>query len=325
MYCHGLCHRSSESADVNMEAVFIQSGIMYRVTVCLAPDGMTGDLELIGERGTETVASYDRKLKILSGGFAPKEGLGPEHVKNLTDFFRLISVFDSIENMVEEAYVFSKDKGLAMLEEQGELDQGAWFIDNDNGHIQSMLFTKLLMAFGTGIEAVGFKLCEGEYQNVAVPEILEYKDFEIPIKEESSGTRRLIRIAFILSHVLLYGGQVVMIDELDAGLHDVMLTEIVKNFLKYNNMLSPEKRSQFIFSTHNTCLMGSKLLRKDQIWFTEMKEHHHTELYSLSDLKDSPRPTADFAMQYLEGRYGALPEVPEWKEEAEEEGEDEPL
>lgn len=56
-----------------------------------------------------------------------------------------------------------------------------------------------------------------------------------------------------------------------------------------------------------------------------MKDHHHTELYSLSDLKDSPRPTADFAMQYLEGRYGALPEVPEWKEESEEEGEDEPL
>lgn len=95
---------------------------MYRVTVCFAPDGMTGDLEVIGERGTETVASYDRKLKILSGGFAPKEGYGPEHVKNLTDFFWLISVFDSIENMVEEAYVFSKDEGLAMLEEQGELD-----------------------------------------------------------------------------------------------------------------------------------------------------------------------------------------------------------
>ena len=88
-----------------MEAVFIQGGSMYRVTVCFAPDGMTGDLELIGERGTETVASYDRKLKILSGGFALKEGFGPEHVKNLTDFFWLISVFDSIENMVEEAYV----------------------------------------------------------------------------------------------------------------------------------------------------------------------------------------------------------------------------
>lgn len=56
-----------------MEAVFIQGGSMYRVTVCFSPDGMTGDLELIGERGTETVATYDRKLKILSGGFAPKE------------------------------------------------------------------------------------------------------------------------------------------------------------------------------------------------------------------------------------------------------------
>ena len=57
--------------------------------------------------------------------------------------------------------------------------------------------------------------------------------------------------------------------------------------------------------------MASHMLRKDQIWFTQMTPKRSTELYSLADLDNAPRPTADFAEAYLNGRYGAVPLIPD--------------
>ena len=85
----------------------------------------------------------------------------------------------------------------------------------------------------------------------------------------------------------------------------MLSTEIVKQFIARNS----DSKCQLIFTTHNTRLMGSHLLRKDQIWFTQMTPGRTTDLYSLSDLDNAPRPTADFAEDYLNGRYGAVPAI----------------
>lgn len=76
---------------------------------------------------------------------------------------------------------------------------------------------------------------------------------------------------------------------------------------------SPEtnpKNAQLIFTTHDTHLLSQKILRRDQIWFTEKDSKEQTDLYSLMDIVlpdgTKPRNDANYERNYIAGRYGAL-------------------
>ncbi|MFN7656707.1 MAG: AAA family ATPase, partial [Dolichospermum sp.] len=82
--------------------------------------------------------------------------------------------------------------------------------------------------------------------------------------------------------------QVLIIDELDARLHPIITHKIIElfNSKKYN-----QKSAQLVFMTHDTNLLnpnlfGSRLLRRDQIWFTEKNQQGATDLYSLAEYDD---------------------------------------
>ena len=136
---------------------------------------------------------------------------------------------------------------------------------------------------------------------------LIYKDYSVPIPYESSGTKRLVKFAFRLARCISsYDDFTLIIDELDAGLHEALPSEIIKQFLELTSC-----DSQLIAITHSTALLREGLLRRDEIWFSEMKDNRTTELYSLSDLK-GVKSSEDFAENYLCGKYGALPPKKEW-------------
>jgi uncharacterized protein len=69
--------------------------------------------------------------------------------------------------------------------------------------------------------------------------------------------------------------------------------------------------AQLIFSSHDAMLLGgmtgTRILGRDQIWFTEKLAGGDSRLYPLSDL--SPRKEEAVGRRYLDGRYGAAPIV----------------
>jgi hypothetical protein len=73
----------------------------------------------------------------------------------------------------------------------------------------------------------------------------------------------------------------------------------------FNNPATNPRGAQLIFNTHDTNLLSSGLLRRDQIWFTEKKDDGSSQLFPLSDFK--PRRTENLENGYLQGRYGAIP------------------
>jgi AAA15 family ATPase/GTPase len=123
----------------------------------------------------------------------------------------------------------------------------------------------------------------------------------IPLEYESAGTLTYLAILGPAIEALGSGG-VLIIDELDASLHPLLVTEIVKIFNRadYN-----PQGAQLIFTTHNTELLGADVLRRDEIWFTEKDDTGATKLYPLSDFK--PRKEENLQRGYLQGRYGATP------------------
>ncbi len=122
--------------------------------------------------------------------------------------------------------------------------------------------------------------------------------------EESAGTQRFFSLIGPWLEILS-NGYTVFVDELETSLHPILVRELLK--LLFNSTTNP-KGAQVIFSTHNTVLLDSSLLRRDQVWFTEKTPEGATHLYPLTAYQ--PRKDEALAKGYLAGRYGAIPYLP---------------
>ncbi len=132
----------------------------------------------------------------------------------------------------------------------------------------------------------------------------------VPLKmdiHESHGTQKLFALAGPIIEALA-NGTTIFIDEIDSRLHPSLTIELLKMFQKDK---SNKKNSQIIFTTHDSNLLSHrvKLLRRDQIWFTEKKSNESTDLYSLAEF--GPRKDEALDLNYLRGKYGAVPFINE--------------
>ncbi len=118
---------------------------------------------------------------------------------------------------------------------------------------------------------------------------------------ESAGTQKLFALSGPLIETLRKG-YTLMIDELDAKLHPMMMRFILGLF--HSQEYNPHD-AQLIFATHDTQLLSPRFFRRDQVWFTEKKPYGATELYSLADFDLDDE--ADFSRDYFQGRYNAVP------------------
>ncbi|WP_242411400.1 ATP-binding protein [Burkholderia sp. A1] len=122
--------------------------------------------------------------------------------------------------------------------------------------------------------------------------------------EESKGTQNLIGmfLPWILLKASAENGnknKVLIIDELDSSLHPEIVEHLVDEHIKSGST------AQLIFSTHDTHLMSSKLLRRDQIWVVDRNSAGATRLKSIHSVKG--REGEDVERRYFEGRYRGLP------------------
>lgn len=129
----------------------------------------------------------------------------------------------------------------------------------------------------------------------------------LEMDEESQGTRKLFALAGPWLDVLSQG-QVLFVDELDTSLHPHVMRHIVGMF--HDPMINT-KRAQLVFTTHDTTMLDPDVFRRDQIWFVEKDEHSQSRTYPLTDF--SPRKGENFERGYLQGRYGAVPFVGDWR------------
>lgn len=133
-----------------------------------------------------------------------------------------------------------------------------------------------------------------------------YKGQEFPsLLYDSEGT---LKIASLSSYIVeaIEKGKILVIDEIDSSLHFVLTRQIVALFNNVKNT-----KGQLIATTHDITLLDiKKLLRKEQIYFTENKNYSST-LKSLSEFsyKDSGiRETSDLIDKYVKGHLGAISE-----------------
>jgi hypothetical protein len=125
----------------------------------------------------------------------------------------------------------------------------------------------------------------------------------LPFDQESRGTRTFFELSAFIITVLRIGG-VLLVDELDRSLHPHLALKIVEMF---SDPATNPNNAQLIFNTHDTNLLDTRILRRDQIWFTEKGDDGATRLFPLTDFR--ARKYENLERGYLQGRYGAVPSV----------------
>ena len=159
------------------------------------------------------------------------------------------------------------------------------------------------------LDIVDFRVEEKENDRIEVftKHAVDGYEAELNLVDESSGTKKLFGLLPFIAKSLLKGTTLV-IDELDAKIHPVLLRYLI---MMFSNMEKNKKGAQLIFTSHDLSTMNSEVFRRDEIWFVAKGNRQNSKLYSLVEFKnkkgESVRKDAKFDKQYLEGKYGADP------------------
>jgi len=159
------------------------------------------------------------------------------------------------------------------------------------------------------LDIVDFRVEEKENDMIEVftKHRVDDVETELELADESSGTKKLFGLLPFIAASLITGTTLV-IDELDAKIHPVLLRHII---MMFNNMKINTRKAQLIFTSHDLSTMNNDVFRRDEIWFVAKGKAQNSKLYSLVEFKDakggSVRNDEKYDKRYLEGRYGADP------------------
>jgi predicted ATPase len=133
------------------------------------------------------------------------------------------------------------------------------------------------------------------------------EEIALPINEESDGTRTWFRlIGPVLS--TLRRGQILLFDEIDASLHPRLSARLIELF---QDPETNPRDAQLIFTSHDTSLLNH--LNRDEVWLTEKGKDCATTLIALAEYGgDKVRRSLNLEKAYLQGRFGAVPEVDQY-------------
>lgn len=128
---------------------------------------------------------------------------------------------------------------------------------------------------------------------------IENENFSFSL-HESEGTQKLFELSPFI-YQALKEKRTIIIDEFDARFHPLLTKKILELFNSKEN-----EGAQLIITTHDTNLLSSDLLRRDQIEFVEKDKYGASHLYSLVQFKGI-RNNSSFEKDYIQGKYGAIP------------------
>ncbi len=203
--------------------------------------------------------------------------------------------------------------GINHEHEHVDRDYAAFLLKEDSPEMMKTV-SNIIKQFDTGIQGIEIEKLEssGEDDNNFNVWVWHKTDKE-PVRwlmqeAESLGTRKLFNLATTMLDCFRHG-RLMVVDEFGSIIHPNITRAIIKLF---QNKEFNHANAQLIFTSHDNTLQRKNLMRRDQIWFTQKRKDGSTELYPLSDF--SPRGDLAIDKAYLDGRFGAIPIIPNEKD-----------
>ncbi len=320
---------SSREEPSEFSIQFIASGVRYAYGFSVQ-DGLIDEEYLYYFPNSRQTKIFERKgLKVTAGSkYKHSFGVSLEVLQENRLFLSCAANYSRVEE-TREAYIFFREYLVMYRVSVDEPSVNNWYeysvsLMSEKPEVKAELLY-VLSLLGTGIkdvrserrvfsaEEISRTIPEPFRELILTPEVREsgfvnlkarmvYPEFETDlITEEGTGIQKLFQMICPLLDIL-EKGKVMLCDELETGLHEVVVQQIIELFYT----LKPESEAQLIFTTHDTGLLNSRLFRRGQIWFTEMKPGRSTDLYSLAEIKNI-RQGENLERGYMRGKYGAIP------------------
>lgn len=138
---------------------------------------------------------------------------------------------------------------------------------------------------------------------------VQEKSLILPWDAEASGIRQILTFAVALLEARK-NGSLLLADTPELHLHPMVLEKL------YQLCTDQEKNphgSQLLATTHENSTMINGIFRRDELWITAPQTDGSSVLYPLSlYLKrngEKVRKDETYSKQYLEGRYGGIPDI----------------
>ncbi len=123
--------------------------------------------------------------------------------------------------------------------------------------------------------------------------------------KESSGTLRFLALLVAVLQPSLRR-RLICIDELSASMHPDLVRRLIQ--IVHSSSHNPNG-NQIFFTTHDTHLMGPNgLLRRDQVTICTKDHFGRSRTQRLDEFQDDARSDANLQKQYLDGRFGGIPQ-----------------
>lgn len=195
----------------------------------------------------------------------------------------------------------------------GPPDQPSLFDGTDLGPVDERASALALLRFADlGIDDV--QVVEETVDDASMPARARHRlrfihrvdGQEVPfdLAEESGGTQTWFALIGPALTALRHG-QVLLFDEIDASLHPKLSARLLELF---QDPATNPRGAQLIFTTHDTSLLNS--LNRDEVWLTEKGDNGATTLTALAEYGgDKVRRSLNLERAYLQGRFGAVPEL----------------
>lgn len=137
------------------------------------------------------------------------------------------------------------------------------------------------------------------HYNLFIKKQIYGKIIDIDFKLESTGTQKLLRL-FPLIISSMKKNNIVAIDELDSGIHDLLTASLLESL--FSNI-----KGQFILTTHNTTILESDI-KKECIYIFNIDSEGKKILIPITEY-DKEHPNINFRKRYLKGIYYGIPIV----------------
>ncbi|MEG1009162.1 MAG: AAA family ATPase [Clostridia bacterium] len=135
--------------------------------------------------------------------------------------------------------------------------------------------------------------------NLFVKKLIYNKIIDVNFDLESTGTQSILElIPYLISAC---EGFIVIIDELDTGIHDLLIKTLLESVSRY-------LKGQLIITTHNTLLIESDIPNED-IYVFKTDRDAFKELIAITDFNGRIQKNINPRKKYLKGMFSGVPMV----------------
>ena len=179
-------------------------------------------------------------------------------------------------------------EGQILMKDENEL--------NKNEYLLNEIFTNLY----SDIKNVYYKRTINDNYikyNLFIKKMIYGKIIDVDFSLESTGTQNILSLVHYL--ISACEGQTVIIDELDTGIHDLLVKRLLECIQQYI-------KGQIIITTHNTMLISSTI-PSESIYVFNANSKAEKELIAITDFEGRIHKNNSPQKRYLSGMYGGVP------------------